>query len=80
MLIKIVHLYIIQLYDSKLPMKLIAKEIGNGYRNMQIVMFEGEYLIVACLLSACSLVTFVNEQNVIVRIIIHVITVLFVLH
>jgi hypothetical protein len=61
-------------------MKLIAKAIGNGYRNMQIVMFEGEYLTVACLLSARSLVTFVNEQNVIVIIIIHIITVLFVLH
>jgi hypothetical protein len=29
--------------------ELIPRAIGNVYRNMQIVVFEREYLIVACL-------------------------------
>jgi hypothetical protein len=48
-LIKFVHLYNIQLYVSKLPCELIPRAIGNGYRNMQIVIFERECVIVACL-------------------------------
>jgi hypothetical protein len=41
MSIKVVHLYIIQYFQN-------FRATGNGYRNMQIVILEREYLIVVC--------------------------------
>jgi hypothetical protein len=49
LLIKIVHFYIIQLHVPNFCVELIPRAIENGYRNMQIVIFETECLIVACL-------------------------------
>jgi hypothetical protein len=48
-LIKIVHLYTIQLFVSKLPCGMIRRATGNGYQNTQIMIFKREYLIVVCL-------------------------------
>jgi hypothetical protein len=63
--------------------ELIPRATGNVHWNMQIVMFEKECLIVE-LLFVCKAHTvqrlFVNKQKVIVSIIIHIITVLFVVH
>jgi hypothetical protein len=42
---------------QSLRVELIPRETGNGYRNMQIVMFENESPIIVCLKSTRSLVT-----------------------
>jgi hypothetical protein len=68
------HTYSFILFNSRV--ELIPRTNGNGYRNVQVMVFERECLIVVCLQSTRTL--FVNEQYVIVSIIIQIITVLFV--
>jgi hypothetical protein len=55
--------------------ELIPKATRNGYRNMQNVILEREYVSVICKVYAVQQ-PFVSEQNVIVSIIIHILTVL----
>jgi hypothetical protein len=60
--------------------ELIPRATRNGYRNMQIVMFEKNiYVLFVCKAHTFQQL-FVNEQTVIVSIIIHNVTVLFVVH
>jgi hypothetical protein len=65
-------------YTSSPPMCQNGIYSGTAfyfYQNMQVVIFERGCVIIGM----CSPVTFVNEQQAIVSIIIHIITVLFVL-
>jgi hypothetical protein len=81
LLIKIVHLlYYLTPSVSSFLVEVIPRTTGNGYRNMPIVLFEKECPVVVCLQTHAAQYLFVNEQRVIISIIIHIITVLFVLH
>jgi hypothetical protein len=57
-LLKLCRCYIIYVYMFKnFRVELLPKGTGNGYRNMQIVIFEKECPVVVCLQSTRSPVT-----------------------
>jgi hypothetical protein len=59
--------------------ELIPRASRNEYRNMQIVMFEKERLLFVCEAHTVQW-SFVKKQQLIIAVIIHIITLLNVVH